>query len=189
VRGDGPVTAPAPPQARGDAPAISPTLPQRQRTDSFKFVPEPVMFDTVRPTPEQARIQVSWAFLVAELTVALAAVGLVLWLLLVRRNLLAARLTFLGFFVTATLFLVTVEIRPATIDNFTLVPVPAPTEAQRLAAFTSNDRNGDSRLDKTEYSALLDQLGFSGQLESLWAQRDDNRDGFVSFEEYKDPIQ
>jgi len=31
-------------------------------------------------------------------------------------------------------------------------------------------------------------LGGSNRLESLWVQRDDNRDGFVSIEEYRDPL-
>jgi hypothetical protein len=68
-------------------------------------------------------------------------------------------------------------------------PAPTPTEAQRMAAFKANDKDNDGKLDKAAYKALLETLGFADQLETLFAQRDVNRDGFVSAEEYKTPIQ
>jgi hypothetical protein len=36
---------------------------------------------------------------------------------------------------------------------------------------------------------LLETLGFADQLERLFAQRDVNKDGFVSAEEYRTPTQ
>ena len=68
-------------------------------------------------------------------------------------------------------------------------PAPTPSEAQRMAAFKANDKDGDGKLDKAAYKTLLETLGFADQLETLFAQRDANKDGFVSAEEYRAPIQ
>jgi CubicO group peptidase (beta-lactamase class C family) len=62
--------------------------------------------------------------------------------------------------------------------------LPAPTDAQRAAAFTAADANGDGRLDKAEYRKALQQLGFADQLETLFARRDRNKDGLLSAKEY-----
>ncbi len=64
----------------------------------------------------------------------------------------------------------------------------AATEEQRQAAFKAQDADGDGKLDKATYSRVLDVLGYANQLETLFAQRDVNKDGFVSVEEYKTPI-
>jgi hypothetical protein len=58
-----------------------------------------------------------------------------------------------------------------------------------MAAFKANDKDGDDKLDKAAYKTLLETLGFADQLETLFAQRDANKDGFVSAEEYRTPIQ
>ena len=74
---------------------------------------------------------------------------------------------------------------------FIAAPVLAqevPTEEARMKAFTDNDKNKDDKLDKAEYEALLKQLGFAEMAEQLWTQRDVNKDGFVSAEEYKTPV-
>jgi hypothetical protein len=69
-------------------------------------------------------------------------------------------------------------------------PSPAPpTEAARQAAFTASDSNADKRLDKFEFYVLLQTLGFADQIDTLFLQRDVNRDYFVSPEEYRTPIQ
>ena len=58
-----------------------------------------------------------------------------------------------------------------------------------MAAFKAQDKDGDGKLDKAAYLEVLKTLGFADQLESLFAQRDVNQDGFVSAEEYKNPVQ
>jgi hypothetical protein len=64
-----------------------------------------------------------------------------------------------------------------------------PTEAVRQAAFPAHDSNADGRLDKFEFYALLQTLGFADQIDTLFLQRDANRDYYVSLEEYRTPIQ
>ena len=63
-----------------------------------------------------------------------------------------------------------------------------PTEDQRMAAFKANDKNNDGKLDKAEYRGVLAGLGFSELFDMLWDQRDTNKDGFISAEEYKSPV-
>lgn len=65
---------------------------------------------------------------------------------------------------------------------------PSSDEAERLRAFTTHDANHDGRLDRAEYRAVLTQLGYASQLDTLFAQRDVDKDGFVSAEEYRTPI-
>lgn len=88
---------------------------------------------------------------------------------------------------------------PAT-NNYSVTPAPwtptaatgaapTPAEADRMAAFKANDKDNDGKLDKAAYRTLLETLGFADQLERLFAQRDVNKDGFVSAEEYRTPIQ
>jgi hypothetical protein len=45
------------------------------------------------------------------------------------------------------------------------------------------------RLDKTAYGRLLTNLGFGAQLEQTFAEREVNKDGFVTREEYATPVQ
>lgn len=66
---------------------------------------------------------------------------------------------------------------------------PTPSQDQRMAAFKAADKDNDGKLDKAAYKAVLETLGFSDQLETLFAQRDANKDGFVSADEYRAPIQ
>jgi hypothetical protein len=167
----------------------------RDRMESAIFYGGPPGDATQRlqDTRRSTAIWLSWALLISELLLELAAAGVVLWLLLARRRLLAARLTFLGFFIAATLLFMLGSTVVGPTDGFVSIARAAPVrppapEPQRLAAFANNDTNKDGRLDRTEYNALLDELGFSGQLETLWPQRDRDRDGFVSIEEYKDPL-
>jgi hypothetical protein len=144
----------------------------------------------------QRVIDLTWPILIAEFLLMLGAAGVVLWLLLVRRKLLAARMTFLGFFGAATLLMLLQGSVRTPQDEMVLfesiaapAPVrPAPPEADRMAAFAKHDANDDQKLDKTEYAAVLAELGFSNQLDSLWMQRDDNVDGFITAEEYRAAI-
>jgi hypothetical protein len=57
-------------------------------------------------------------------------------------------------------------------------------DVRRLGAFKPSDANGDGKLDKAEYKVLLTTLGAVNQLETLFPQRDTNKDGFVTAEEY-----
>jgi hypothetical protein len=72
--------------------------------------------------------------------------------------------------------------------GFSRNAVPTPTEAARLAAFRASDTDGDGRIDKAAYRVVLETLGFVDQLDSLFAQRDANRDGFISADEFRNPI-
>lgn len=160
--------------------------PGAARTESFTFVPTRVE----RP---QRVIDLTWPIVITEFLLILGAAGVVLWLLLVRRRLFAARMTFLGAFGAAVLLMLlqgSVSTPRDEMVAFQQVSTlrPSPPEAQRFAAFTKHDANGDQKLDKTEYAAVLEELGFSEQLESLWMQRDDNMDGFVTVEEYRAAI-
>ncbi len=136
-----------------------------------------------------------WLVLIGQLLLAFAAAGVVLWLLLARRRFGAARLAFLGFFGAAVLLLMLQSQFISPGDGFIsfgqIAPVsvrPSPPLEQRLAAFERHDINNDGRLDRTEYAAVLDHLGFSSQFDSLWMQRDDDADGFVTPEEYRAAI-
>jgi hypothetical protein len=61
-------------------------------------------------------------------------------------------------------------------------------DIRRVEAFKPSDANGDGKLDKDEYKVLLTTLGFANQLETLFGQRDVNKDGFVTAEEYRNPL-
>jgi EF hand len=64
------------------------------------------------------------------------------------------------------------------------VLAPAATLQQRMNAFTQNDADKNGKLTKEEYAGTLKVLGYSNQLEEYWLQRDVNKDGFISVEEY-----
>lgn len=57
-----------------------------------------------------------------------------------------------------------------------------------MTAFKANDADGDGKIDKAAYAKVLQTLGFPDQLDTLFPQRDANKDGFVSADEYKAPI-
>ena len=57
-------------------------------------------------------------------------------------------------------------------------------DRKRDEAFTPSDTNGDGKLDKAEYKVLVTTLGFASQLETLFRQRDADKDGFVTAQEY-----
>jgi len=61
-------------------------------------------------------------------------------------------------------------------------------DIRRVEAFKPSDANGDGKLSKDEYKVLLTTLGFANQLETLFGQRDVNKDGFVTAEEYRNPL-
>jgi Ca2+-binding EF-hand superfamily protein len=108
----------------------------------------------------------------------LAGVGVTLWLLLGRRQVLTARVCFVS------LYAVSVLVLTQSLDRVDIsVSVPAATLEQRMAAFRKNDANGDLKLDKAEYDKVLNDLGFGGQLNTYWPQRDVNNDGFITAEE------
>jgi hypothetical protein len=73
-------------------------------------------------------------------------------------------------------------------SGFSRNAFPTPTGEARMAAFKAADKDGDGKLDKAGYLEFLKMLGFADQLDSLFGQRDVNRDGFVSADEYKNPI-
>jgi hypothetical protein len=170
-------------------------LPQRgnaAEAGSPRFTP------IERPVAERAErvIDLTWPILITEFLLMLGAAGVVLWLLLVRRKLLAARMTFLGFFGGAILLMLLQGSVSTPRDEMIVfesisAPIstrPSPPEADRMAAFAKHDANGDQKLDKTEYAGVLEELGFSNQLDSLWMQRDDDMDGFVTAQEYRAAI-
>jgi Ca2+-binding EF-hand superfamily protein len=63
-----------------------------------------------------------------------------------------------------------------------------PSDDARMAAFKKHDKNTDGKLDKAEYLAVVTELGFAEMADQLFAQRDANKDGFVSAEEYAPAI-
>jgi hypothetical protein len=77
---------------------------------------------------------------------------------------------------------------PRTWRGYDAAEIAARDEVQRAAAFSASDRNGDGRLDKAEYRDVLISRGYGEQLDALFQQRDANRDGFVSADEYRAPI-
>jgi hypothetical protein len=136
------------------------------------------------PVPLNSWIEAG-TLLIPQLVLALLAAVVVLWLLLAQRRVAAARLTFLGFFLLS-ITLITMQI---TAYGNISTPVALPTLEQRMAAFADNDRNGDGKLDEAEYRDVLAVLGFSNQFDSYWAQRDADRDGFITEEEFRPPVQ
>jgi Ca2+-binding EF-hand superfamily protein len=188
-----PAPAPAPPEYPGASPAaeepatepdVSAPITQRDRIVE--------RLEAAQARRAERRIDLTWPVLIAEFLLFVGAAGVVLWLLLVRRRVTAARLTFLGAFGAAVLFMLLGGAIATPTDGFiafrqvaATAVRPAPPEAERFAAFDRNDANGDQQLDKTEYAAVLDELGFSNQFDSLWMQRDDNSDGFITREEYR----
>ena len=145
----------------------------------------------VQPGPDMPMIESStdglaegFILLMSQFAIALAGAAIVLWLLLGRRQVLAARLTFLGLFtVTVVAFMTAVEV----VDTSTAMPAPSTLE-QRIASFAKNDANGDSRLDKAEYQNVLNELGYPDQLDNFWAQRDRDGDAFISLEEIRPEV-
>lgn len=57
---------------------------------------------------------------------------------------------------------------------------PVVTDPQRLAAFKAADADHDGKLDKAAFREALAQLGFADRLESIFRQRDKDKDGFIS---------
>jgi hypothetical protein len=173
-------------------------LPQPAARGNAAEAGRPRFTPAERPAAERTErvIDLTWPILIAEFLLLLGAAGVVLWLLLVRRKLLAARMTFLGFFGAAILLLLLQGAVSTPRDEMIAfesisAPIstrPAPPEADRMAAFAKHDANGDKKLDKTEYAAVLGELGFSSQLDSLWMQRDDDMDGFITAQEYRAAI-
>lgn len=61
------------------------------------------------------------------------------------------------------------------------------SEPTRLAALKSADRDGDGRLNRAEFGAALETLGYAELAEANFAQRDADKDGFVAPAEYAAP--
>ncbi|HEV7691003.1 MAG TPA: hypothetical protein VGO52_09280 [Hyphomonadaceae bacterium] len=114
--------------------------------------------------------------------VAMGGVGVTLWLLLGRRQVLPARLTFVSLYALGVLGL-TQSIDVMVDHTATMSIIPAATLEQRMAAFRKEDANGDLKLNKAEYDKVLTDLGFGGQLDTYWPQRDVNDDGFIDAQE------
>ncbi len=66
--------------------------------------------------------------------------------------------------------------------------LPPSSEEARQAAFKAADTDNDGKLDQAAYRKALAQLGFSDQFAPYWQQRDKDKDGFITAEEYKAPI-
>ena len=113
--------------------------------------------------------------------VAMGGVGVTLWLLLGRRQVLPARLTFVSLYALGVLGLT--QSIDVAVDKTMTISTPAATLEQRMAAFRKNDVNGDLKLNKAEYDKVLTDLGFGGQLATYWPQRDVNNDGFIDARE------
>ncbi|HTE43030.1 MAG TPA: hypothetical protein VK629_19555 [Steroidobacteraceae bacterium] len=77
---------------------------------------------------------------------------------------------------------------PRSLKAYDAPPPPAPSESQRLAAFEASDQDRNGLLDRMEYWHALRALGFEEQLDSLFTQRDHNRDFVISAEEYRGSV-
>ena len=156
-----------------------PTIPEAPTA-----VPAPAEFGPVRPMERPANVRSTndeWMeglpIIAGLFIVAMGGAGVTLWLLLGRRRVLPARLTFVSLYALGVLGLIqTIDV---AVDKSVTVITPAATLEQRMAAFRKNDGNGDLKLSKAEYDKVLTDLGFGGQLETYWPQRDVNDDGFI----------
>jgi Ca2+-binding EF-hand superfamily protein len=167
------------------APAPRPPLPPTARQAPERPMPAPTAPGMVRVESSDDGLVQGAIFLASQVAIAIAGAGVVLWLLLGRRQVLAARLTFVGLFTATVLaFMTTVEV----VNQDRAVAVPAVTLEQRIASFAKNDANDDNRLDKAEYLNVLKELSFPEQLDNFWVQRDRDGDGFISLEEIKPEI-
>jgi hypothetical protein len=62
---------------------------------------------------------------------------------------------------------------------------PLQTPEQRAATFKANDGNGDGRLGKAEYGAVLAGTGQTARLDNLFAQLDADQDGLITPKEFE----
>ena len=70
--------------------------------------------------------------------------------------------------------------------QFVRVPGRAfPSEAQRVAAFETADKDHDGLLDREGFRAALQTLGFADQINALLARYDVNGDGVISIQEIR----
>ncbi|HEV7689680.1 MAG TPA: serine hydrolase [Hyphomonadaceae bacterium] len=63
-------------------------------------------------------------------------------------------------------------------------PTTPAGDVERMAEWKVQDADGDNKLDKAAYGRLLTNLGFAGELDRLFAQRDTDKDGFISRQEF-----
>lgn len=63
------------------------------------------------------------------------------------------------------------------------------TPEQRAATFQASDRNGDGKLDKAEYAALLTARGSANRLDNFSAQLDADGDGLITQKEFETETQ
>ncbi|GLZ12746.1 hypothetical protein Acsp04_29810 [Actinomadura sp. NBRC 104425] len=64
-----------------------------------------------------------------------------------------------------------------------------PTEVDLHDVFTRGDLGGDDRLDLMEFGVCLDSLGLSwtrAEVQDRFETADTNRDGFISYPEFRD---
>lgn len=71
------------------------------------------------------------------------------------------------------------------VGGFGIGPLLPQTAEQLKASFKRIDLNADGKLDKKEYGEMLTLIGFSGQLDSLFATIDDDKDGVLTAKEYE----
>jgi Ca2+-binding EF-hand superfamily protein len=155
-----------------------------------RAMPAPPEFVPVGPMERPANVRSSnegWMeglpILAGLFVGAIGGVGVTLWLLLGRRQVLPARLTF------ASLYALGVLVFTQSVAKVDVaLSIPAATLEQRIASFTKNDANGDGKLDKPEYQNVINELGYPDELDNFWAQRDRDGDGVLSLEEIKPEI-
>ena len=66
---------------------------------------------------------------------------------------------------------------------------PPPTNDYRMGLFRANDPDGDGKIDKAGYARVLETMAYSEQLDTLFARRDANKDGFLTPEEFLAALQ
>jgi CubicO group peptidase (beta-lactamase class C family) len=67
-------------------------------------------------------------------------------------------------------------------------PPGPPTDAARMTAFKAADRDGDGRLGRAEFRAMLEDLGYAERFERQFSERDADHDGFVTAAEAAPPL-
>ena len=65
--------------------------------------------------------------------------------------------------------------------------LPGPTPAAPPNTFKKIDTDGDGKLSVAEVEAFFKEQGAAQVPETLWAREDEDKDGFISWEEFTGP--